>query len=179
LWRVTGNHARPLIGDVHMSLVVRRLRRLSIVALLSLTPAIAFAGPAEDVGSVINQWATAFNANDVDSLVDLYAPDAILVGTAGSSLFEGRDAVHNYFAKLANSGDTVSVDTSKVIVLHDEVAYVTGFYTFGGVRHGRPSTTKAGFSMVLVKRGSKWLIAHHHSSRRSAPSSPAAPVRRG
>ena len=179
LGRVTGNRARPLIDDVHMSLVVRRLRRLLIVALLSLTPAIAFAGPAEDVGSVINQWATAFNANDVDSLVDLYAPDAILVGTAGSSLFEGRDAVHNYFAKLANSGDTVSVDTSKVIVLHDEVAYVTGFYTFSGVRHGELGKTQAQFTMVVVKRGSKWLIAHHHSSRRSAPVSPAAPVRRG
>jgi len=162
-----------------MPLVVRRLRRLLIVALLLLTPAIAFAGPAEDVGSVINQWTTAFNANDVDSLVDLYAPDAILVGTAGSSLFEGKNGVHDYFARLANSGDTVSVDSSKVIVLHDEVAYVTGFYTFSGVRRGELGKTRAQFTMVVVKRGSKWLIAHHHSSRRSAPASPGAPVRRG
>jgi uncharacterized protein (TIGR02246 family) len=159
--------------------MVRRFWRLLIVALVSLMPAIVFAGPAEDVGSVINQWATAFNSNDVDSLVDLYAPDAILVGTAGSSLFEGKDAVHSYFARLANSGDTVSVDTSKVIVLHDDVAYVTGFYTFSGLRHGELGKTRAQFTMVMVKRESKWLIAHHHSSRRSAPASPAAPTRRG
>ena len=100
--------------------MVRRFWRLLIVALVSLMPAIVFAGPAEDVGSVINQWATAFNSNDVDSLVDLYAPDAILVGTAGSSLFEGKDAVLSYFARLANSGDTVSVDTSKIIVLQSQ-----------------------------------------------------------
>jgi uncharacterized protein (TIGR02246 family) len=156
--------------------MVRRFRRLLIVALLTLAPAIASADPAEDVGSVINHWAEAFNANDVDSVVDLYAPDAILVGTAGSSLFEGKDGVHSYFARLAKSGDTVSIDTSKVIVLHDDVAYVTGFYTFSGVRHGELGKTQAQFTMVMVKRGSKWLIAHHHSSRRSAP---AAPVRRG
>jgi uncharacterized protein (TIGR02246 family) len=158
---------------------MRRVWRLLIVALFTLTPAIGLAGPAEDAGSVVNRWAEAFNANDVDSLVDLYAPDAILVGTAGSSLFEGKDGVHNYFARLANSGDTVSVETSKVIVLHDEVAYVTGFYTFSGVRHGELGKTRAQFTLVVVKRGSKWLIAHHHSSRRSTPASPAAPVRRG
>jgi ketosteroid isomerase-like protein len=83
-----------------MSPMARRFGRVLIVALVSLMPAIAFAGPAEDAGLVINHWAEAFNANHVDSLVDLYAPDTILVGTAGSSLFEGKDAVHNYFRQV-------------------------------------------------------------------------------
>jgi uncharacterized protein (TIGR02246 family) len=154
---------------------VRQL--LIVVALLTLTPEITFGGPAEDAGSVINQWVEAFNANDVGSLVDLYAPDAILIGTTSSNLIEGKDAVRNYFARLEQSGDKVSVETSKVILPHDNFAYVTGFYTFGGVRHGHPTTTKARFSMVLVKRSSKWLIAHHHSSRRSAAASADAPPR--
>jgi hypothetical protein len=70
---------------------MRRVRRLLIVALFTLTPAISFAGPAEDAGSVVNHWAEAFNANDVDSLVDLYAPDAILIGTSGAGLVEGKE----------------------------------------------------------------------------------------
>ena len=158
---------------------MRRVWRLLIVALFTLIPATSFGGPAEDVGSVFSHWAEAFNANDVNSLVDLYAPDAILIGTTGARVIEGKDAIHSYFARLANSGDEVSVEASKVIVLHDDVAYVTGLYTFGGVRHGQARTTQAAFTMVLVKRGSNWLIAHHHSSRRSAPATAAPPLRRG
>jgi uncharacterized protein (TIGR02246 family) len=179
--RARDNRRSPLhrAGNASMSTIGQVRRLLVVVALLTVTPAIAFGGPAEDAHSVIGQWVEAFNANDVDSLVDLYAPDAILIGTTASNLIEGKDAVRNYFSRLEQSGDKVSIDTLKVILPLDDVAYVTGFYTFGGVRQGHPSTTKAGFTMVLVKRGSKWLIAHHHSSRRSAPAPAIAPLRRG
>src|SRR5262245_24408317 len=147
-----------------------------IFAVLSLTPLKAVAGPMEDVGAVVDHWATAFNSNDVDALVNLYAPDAILVGTAGATLMEGSKAVRSYFARLAGSGDKVAIDNNKIIVLDDNVAYVTGFYTFSAVRGGEIRKSQAGFTMILSKRGNDWLIAHHHSSRRSLPSSP---TRRG
>ena len=50
---------------------MRRVWLLLIVALFTPTPAISFGGPAEDAGSVVNHWAEAFNANDVESLADL------------------------------------------------------------------------------------------------------------
>ena len=36
----------------------------------------------------LDRWATAFNSNDVDALVSLYAPDAILLGSTGLTLKE-------------------------------------------------------------------------------------------
>jgi uncharacterized protein (TIGR02246 family) len=149
------------------------------VLLVLVTPLVAaFAGPAEEVGSVIDRWGSTFNSNNVDALVNLYAPDAILVGTAGFTLKEGSDAIREYFARLAKSGDTVAIDNRKVIMLGDDVAYVTGFYTFSSPRNGRPEKSPAGFTMVLVKRGDAWLIVHHHSSRRSSLLGPL-PLRRG
>ena len=82
---------------------MRRFRRL-LVLVAMMAPVIVFAGPSEDVGAVIDRWATAFNSNDVDALVNLYAPDAILVGTAGLTLNEGNEAVRSYYARLAKSG---------------------------------------------------------------------------
>jgi uncharacterized protein (TIGR02246 family) len=111
-------------------------------------------------------------------LVSLYAPDAILVGTAGLTLKEGSDAIRNYFARLAKSGDSVAIDNRKVVMLGDDVAYVTGFYTFSALRNGQPARSLAGFTMILVKRGNDWLIAHHHSSRRCSRLGPM-PLRRG
>src|SRR5262245_21189824 len=115
---------------------MRRFRWLLVFAVLALTLLKALAGPAEDIGAVVDQWATAFNSNDVDALVNLYAPDAILVGTAGPTSMEGSKAIRAYFARLAGSGDRVVIDNRKIVVLDDNVAYATGFYTFSAVRSG-------------------------------------------
>ena len=156
---------------------MRKVEWLLVVLVLAVAPVAALAGPAEDVSATVDRWGSAFNSNNVDLLVNLYAPDAILVGTAGLTLKEGSDAIRSY-SRLAKSGDTVAIDNRKVIMLGDDVAYVTGFYTFSALRNGQPAKTLAGFTMILVKRGNDWLIAHHHSSRRSSRLGPM-PLRRG
>lgn len=78
---------------------MRRLGQV-LVVLLVLVPIEALAGPSEDVASTINRWAMAFNANDVDALVKLYAPDAVLIGPAGSTVNEGSDAIRKYYSRL-------------------------------------------------------------------------------
>ena len=137
-----------------------------LVALVMLASIAASAGPSEDAASVIDHWAKAFNANDVDALVKLYAPDAVLVGPAGSTVNEGSDTIRKYYSRLEKSGDKVKMDVRKVVVLDDNVAYVAGFDEFTAVRNGQTGTSSNGFTMVLVRRDNQWLIAHQHSSRR-------------
>jgi uncharacterized protein (TIGR02246 family) len=156
---------------------MERFRSVLVLAVLALMPVLSAAGPADDAGAVVERWMTAFNSNDVDALVSLYAPDAILVGSTGLTLKEGSEAIRGYFARLAKSGDKVVIGDRKIIVLDDNVAYATGFYEFSAVRNGEVRKSWAGFSMVLVKHGNDWLIAHHHSSYRSSPS-PDLPLRR-
>ena len=154
-----------------------RLRSVLFLAVLTLMPLPCAAGPADDASVVVERWVTAFNSNDVDALVSFYAPNAILVGSTGLVLKEGREAIRGYFARLAKSGDKVAFGDRKIIVLDDNVAYATGFYEFSAVRNGEIKKSWAGYSMILVKNGNEWLIAHHHSSQRSSPS-PGLPLRR-
>ena len=52
------------------------------------------------------------------------------------------------------------------IVLNDDAVVGTGFYTFTRAADNdtpRPSR----FTMLVVKRDGKWMIAHHHSSPRA------------
>jgi uncharacterized protein (TIGR02246 family) len=156
---------------------MRAYRFVLIVALLVLT-SVVHAEPADEVSAVVDRWATAFNANDVDALVNLYAPDAIFVGSTGLARQEGRDAIRGYFGRLANSGDKVVIEDRKIVLLGDNIAYATGFYEFSAVRERAVRKTKAGFSMVFVKRGNDWLIAHHHSSVRSGPPPTTPPVQK-
>jgi uncharacterized protein (TIGR02246 family) len=155
-----------------------RFRLVLVLAVLALMPTFSAAALADDAGAVVDRWAAAFNSNDVNALVSLYAPDAILVGSTGLILEEGSEAIRGYFARLAKSGDKVVIGARKIIVLDDNVSYATGFYEFSAVRNGEVRKSWAGFSMVLVKRGNDWLIAHHHSSQRSSPSPGVPPLRR-
>ena len=137
-----------------------------LVALAMLAPIAASAGPSEDVASVVDRWAKAFNANDVYALSKLYAPDAVLIGPAGSTVNEGSDTIRKYYSRLEKSGDKVKMDVRKFVVLDDNVAYVAGFDEFTAVRNGQTRTSSNGFTMVLVRRDNQWLIVHQHSSRR-------------
>ena len=154
---------------VHRWGIMRHLTGPLAIVILVLTVSLAFAGPAEDVSSVIDQWAKTFSANDADALVKLYAPDATLLGTVSPTLAEGTAAIRAYFARLPGSGSRVTIGERRVVVLTDSAVLATGFYEFTAMRSGQPVPMPARFTLVLTKRGSEWLIAHHHSSSTPKP----------
>jgi uncharacterized protein (TIGR02246 family) len=137
--------------------------------LVALAPLTAVAGPAEDASAVIDHWAAAFSANDLEAVVKIYAPDAIRLGTVSPILVEGTEPIRAYFARLPGSGDKVAIGERRVVALSDDAVLGIGFYEFTAIRDGAPVSTPARFTMVVVKRGNDWLILHHHSSQRPKP----------
>src|SRR5438128_11048861 len=77
-----------------------RLVRYFFVTLLLLLPAQALAGPAEKASAVIDRWAAAFNANDAEAVVKLYAADGLLHGTSSPTFNAGTSAISEYFKVL-------------------------------------------------------------------------------
>ena len=131
------------------------------VGLLLLLPAQTLASPAEDASAVIDRWAAAFNANDVDAIVKLYAPDGLLHGTSSPTLNAGTSAISEYFKVLPGSGNKVTIGDRHMVALGDAAAMGVGLYEF---RSAQGAARPARFTFVVVKRGADWLIAHHHSS---------------
>jgi uncharacterized protein (TIGR02246 family) len=136
-----------------------------MLALVLSVAGAAKADPAADAATTLERWADAFNANDVDALVAIYTADATLIGTAGSAVMRGRDAIRRYYDRLRRSGDEVSIGDRQITALTDDVAYVTGDYEFSALRNGERHFAPARFTMVIVRHGEGWQIAHHHSSR--------------
>lgn len=128
---------------------------------------VAFAGPAEEANAVIDQWSATYSANDRDALVGLYTPDAILLGTTSPVISEGAEGIRKYFQDLPGSGRKNTIIDRRTIVVSEASVVGTGFYNFARAAENdapRPSR----FTMVVVKRDGRWLIAHHHSSPLSA-----------
>jgi uncharacterized protein (TIGR02246 family) len=141
------------------------IQALSVWFLLLMAPAVA--GPAEEAAALVDQWSAAYSANDREALVKLYAPDALLLGTTDPVATRGAEAIRNYFVALEKGGRRNTIVEKNVIVLSDTAVVVAGFYDFARKDQNyepRPSR----FTMIVVKRDGKWLIAHHHSSPRAA-----------
>ena len=135
--------------------------------LFAVTAVPALAGPAEDASAVVDQWAATYSANNRDALVNLYAPDALLFGTTDKVATRGAEAIRNYFLPLEKGGRRNAIQEKNVMVLGDDAVVVAGFYDFSRADQNyepRPSR----YTMLIVKRDGKWMIAHHHSSPRPA-----------
>ena len=140
---------------------------LALSILIATFATVAFAGPADEANTVIDQWSATYSANDRDALVGLYAPDAILLGTTSPVISEGTEAIRKYFQELPGSGRKNTIVERRTIVLSEASVVGTGFYNFARATENdtpRPSR----FTMVVVKRDGRWMIAHHHSSPLSA-----------
>jgi uncharacterized protein (TIGR02246 family) len=141
---------------------------LVLLAILTL-PLIAIAGPGEEANAVIDRWSAAYSSNDPDTVVKTYRPNAILLGTVSPILSEGIDAIRAYFSNLKGSGNKNAIGEWHTMVLNDNAVVVTGFYDFTRMKGGQPVPGPSRFTMLLIKDGGEWLIAHHHSSPRSQP----------
>ena len=139
------------------------IQALTVLFLL-LCPLHAFAGPAEDAGAVIDRWAGAVTANDVEAVLKLYTPNALLHGTSSPKLYAGTQSIREYFNTASESGKKVTISERHLVVLADTAVIGVGFYEFDLVQQGMRVPRPARFTFVMVKRGNDWLIAHHHSS---------------
>ena len=128
------------------------------------TPTLA--SPADEASAVVDQWSATYSANDRNALVKLYAPDALLFGTTDAVATRGPEAIWEYFVALDKGGRRNTIKEKSVIVLSETAVVVAGFYDFARKEQDyepRPSR----FTFVVVNRGGKWMIAHHHSSPRA------------
>jgi uncharacterized protein (TIGR02246 family) len=150
---------------------MRRFAHVIAAAMLLASASVAFAGPAEDANAAVDRWSAAYSANDVAAAVNMYWPDAILLGTNSPIISEGKSAIEKYFTdlKLAGSGNKNAIEERRTIPIDDNAVLVTGFYQFTRMVDGKPTPAPSRFTMLVTKRNGEWRLAHHHSSPRVVP----------
>ncbi len=146
-----------------------RSARFVLAALVLLSPSIAAAGPAEEANAVVDRFSAAYNSNDPEAVVKLYAPNAILLGTVSPVISVGTEAIRTYFSMIKGSGNKNVIQERHAIVLGDNAAVVTGFYEFTRMKDGKPVPGPSRFTMVIARDGGEWRIVHHHSSPHVLP----------
>lgn len=140
-----------------------------LTLLFTLAPGQAFSGATEDASALFAKWKTAYDANDNIAVGKLYADDAILHGTRSRTLTIGREAITNYFKIVVGTGNKVEFIDQQLRIISPTAVLAVGFNDFLRNKDGVLTPEPARFTLLLVKQGDDWLIAHHHSSLRPPP----------
>lgn len=140
---------------------------------LSLLVLAACATPAgnadstarEQVAAATDAWRAAYDSRDLARITGAYAPDAVFWGTTMKTVATTPAAVQEYFKDAPTRPNARVVFGEQQIRVYGDTAVNTGTYTFSDNRDGKATTTPARFSMVFNKRGGRWVMVSHHSSR--------------
>ncbi|MDP3701617.1 MAG: SgcJ/EcaC family oxidoreductase [Hylemonella sp.] len=123
--------------------------------------------PDENPTSTVHAWIQAFNNADPQSILALYAPEAVLWGTFATELTKSRAGLAHYFQQALQGTPAPKVELESVFIQHlGEVAVASGSYLLQlNLPSGR-SSLPARYTFVLTRAAGAWLIASHHSSLR-------------
>ena len=150
-------------------------RLLMAVTLFASLCSTAIAGPKEDAQAVFDRFLTNFTAADMDGVVGLFWPDAQFWGTTLPNLATTPEAVREYFkpglgTRKPNEARATLAGSPSVLMLSDSVVLISGMWQIERVVDGKPAVgAPLRVSVVVTKRGDRWLMSQFHNSPQPKP----------
>jgi uncharacterized protein (TIGR02246 family) len=146
---------------------VKKFKLISIIFLLAVFSNSVLAGEKEDVQALIDKTAEAFNKHDFDTYWSLFTEDNTEFPYVGSTLRHDAIAWKNF---IEGTGSLAYVNYHgqdyHIQLYNNNSAVVTSYYTFTWMEKGGAMNYQSGrATMVAVKQGGKWLVAHMHFSK--------------
>lgn len=145
---------------------------LLLTALAWSTSVIA--GPREDALAAYDNFFTSFTTGNQVQLAALFAPDALFYGTGSTEVVTDHDGIIAYFSEALSAarGETKARPFERtVLVLSDSVVAISGKWQSERTLDGKMATAgPSRVTVVMQKRGDKWLIVQFHNSPTPKPS---------
>jgi uncharacterized protein (TIGR02246 family) len=141
--------------------------------------ASAGAGPNEDALTAYGRFFAAFTAGNHGEVAGLFAPDALFYGTGSPTVVTTPEGVRAYFTRALSSATHIRATLleSTALVLSDSVVAISGKWQSERTLDGKTVVRgPARNTVVMQKRGDRWLIVQFHNSPtpKPRPQTPAA-----
>jgi len=147
-------------------------RVLSALILVIIAQTVIAGSPSEALQAIEDQWNAAAAKWEPEKFVPIYTEDALFYG-GRPDLYVGSTGVRDYFASYTAVLSSVQI---KFVNQHFIELGPDAFVAQGAANiHLRTASGKDGdivnrTTLVIAKRGDRWVIASHHFSDK-----PAAP----
>ena len=119
-----------------------------------------------EILALFEEWNAAAQSRDPDRVVALYAPDAVLLPTVSNQIRRNHTEMRAYFVDFLALGPAAVLEDYNLREL-GSVAINSGVYTFtfASPPPGAFRVVTARYTFVYERRGGRWPIIEHHSSR--------------
>ena len=116
------------------------------------------------IKSLTQNWVDTVCTHNPQAVVDLYAPQGVLIGTVAKRIKIGREQIKTYFDTFLQKPQLCGVIEEDHVQSFAGWAIHSGVYTFSWVEKGQPTSLAARFSFVWKHLPTGWKIENHHSS---------------
>lgn len=166
----------------------RSMRHLKAAALAAAAvfALVACQKPAVDTAAIESEikqnartFATAINAGDIDTVVALYAPDAVVMAP-GTTAVAGHEAIRALFVQLGEqlrgSGLTFAMSDGDVVGVSGDLAWHSGGYTINDA--GGAAVDSGSYIVALRNVEGNWQVVRDiwNSDRPPPPAEGDAPL---
>ena len=140
------------------------MRTVTTAALLALTLSLAAcAGPkeqeftradAEAIRKTTADLTTAFNAKQLDKVLDQYADNSVFM-PPNAPLLRGRDPLKSFYADLATKWTELKMEPEDVAG-HGPIAYQSGTYTLTGTE----ARDRGKYLIIMRNMAGNWRVEY-------------------
>ena len=105
------------------------------------------------------------SVQDIDSVVDLYDEEGLLLGTFSDEIRMGKEKIREYFKYFLAQKPKASVVDSVTHMIGDDILVANGFYDFEVLDDVQDTKiVHARFTFVFKLKADSFTILSHHSS---------------
>jgi uncharacterized protein (TIGR02246 family) len=124
------------------------------------------AAPNDDAFQVVERWVKGITEADVDTVVGLYAPDAVFMGTLSKTIVTKPEGIKKYFQDglLGNRRYAATLVESNVTAVSETIVMVTALDKAVLTEDGKTREVLGRLTFVLAKRQTGWKIVGFHRS---------------
>lgn len=153
--------------------------RLSLLFVALAWSTLVQAGPREDALAAYDKFFISFTTGNQAQVAALFAPDALFYGTGSADVVATPEGVIAYFTRALSGtrGEVKARPFEKTALqLSDSVVAISGKWQSERTLDGKMVTAgPSRITVVMQKRGDRWLIVQFHNSPTPKPL-PAAAV---
>ena len=149
------------------------MRRLvwSVLALAACAaPNVPVGDPQAEIAAALTRSASDWNRGDLDGFMSDYAKDSLTSYVSAGHVQYGWQPLYDhyratYFAP-GKTRDSLSFDEVRVQPLTMDLAFATARFL---LHRGDSLVASGPFTLILQRRGDRWLILHDHTSSDPRP----------
>ena len=142
--------------------------RMGLLLIALAWSTLVQAGPKEDALAAYDKFFSSFTTGNHTQLAALFSPDALFYGTGSAEVVTTPEGVVAYFTEALSGarGETRARPFEKTaLVLSDSVVAISGKWQSERTLDGKMMTAgPSRVTLVMQKRGDKWLIVQFHNS---------------